>query len=80
MKELSSSLDQYAENTLKNGNINSLVIATYRNGEVYQQYYVALDKNAHLKPNDATLYVNSKLYKEILQAFLNEVDLKHTYL
>ncbi|WP_286416204.1 hypothetical protein [Myroides odoratimimus] len=34
-KELCQIIDQYAESTLQKGNVNSLVIAIYRDGEVY---------------------------------------------
>lgn len=62
-KELSSIVDQYAENTLKMGNINSLAIAIYRDGDVYQQYYGTLDKTALHKPDDSTLYEIASISK-----------------
>ncbi|PWN66113.1 serine hydrolase [Chryseobacterium oncorhynchi] len=62
-KNLSSIVDQYAGNTLKKGNINSLAIAIYKDGKVYQQYYGEIDKNSNNKPNDNTLYEIASISK-----------------
>lgn len=62
-KELSSILDQYVANTLQKGNINSLAIAIYKEGEVYQQYYGTIDKKSKQKPNDTTLYEIASISK-----------------
>jgi len=62
-KNLSSIIDQYAENTLKKGNINSLAIAIYKDGKIYQQYYGEIDKNSGNKPDDSTLYEIASISK-----------------
>ncbi len=62
-KELCLIVDQYAENTLKKGNINSLAIAIYKEGEIYQQYYGQLDKESKQKPNNQTLYEIASISK-----------------
>ncbi|WP_121966228.1 serine hydrolase domain-containing protein [Myroides sp. N17-2] len=62
-QELCTIIDQYAENTLKRGNINSLAIAIYSNGEVYLQYYGELDQKSGQNPNDNTLYEIASISK-----------------
>lgn len=62
-KELSRIVDQYATNTLQQGNINSLAISIYRNGNAYQQYYGDIDQNLKGKPNDNTLYEIASISK-----------------
>jgi|GEM_PF-232171 len=62
-KELCLIVDQYAENVLKKGNINSLAIAIYKDGQVYQQYYGELDKESKQKPNNQTLYEIASISK-----------------
>ncbi|WP_225600810.1 hypothetical protein [Myroides odoratimimus] len=55
-KEVCLIIDQYAESTLQKGNVNSLAIAIYRDGEVYQQYYGELDKKSKQRPSDSTVH------------------------
>lgn len=62
-KDLCKIIDQYAENTLKKGNINSLAIAVYRDGKIYQQYYGQIDKKSQKKPDDNTLYEIASISK-----------------
>jgi CubicO group peptidase (beta-lactamase class C family) len=62
-KNLSNIIDQYAENTLKKGSINSLALAIYKDGKIYQQYYGEMDKNSNNKPNDNTLYEIASISK-----------------
>ncbi|MHC5361446.1 serine hydrolase [Myroides sp. LJL110] len=62
-KELCLIVDQYAENTLKKGNINSLAIAIYKDGQVYEQYYGELDKESKKKPDELTLYEIASISK-----------------
>lgn len=56
-------VDQYAEHTLKKGNIQSLALAIYKDGAVYQQYYGMLDSQSQQKPNDHTLYEIASISK-----------------
>ncbi|MCC9043805.1 serine hydrolase [Myroides sp. M-43] len=62
-KELSQVIDQYAQSTLKKGNINSLAITIYRDGETYQQYYGELDKQGKQKASDNTLFEIASISK-----------------
>lgn len=62
-QELSRIVDQYANKTLQKGNINSLAIAIYRDGEVYKQYYGVLDSVSKQKPKDETLYEIASITK-----------------
>ncbi len=62
-KELCLIVDQYAENALEKGNINSLAIAIYKDGQVYQQYYGELDKESKEKPSNQTLYEIASISK-----------------
>ncbi|MCS4238019.1 CubicO group peptidase (beta-lactamase class C family) [Myroides gitamensis] len=63
---LSQLVDQYAANALQQGNINALAIAVYRDGEVYQQYYGALDSVTNQKPTPHTLYEIASISKVFL--------------
>lgn len=56
-------INQYAENEIKKGNINSIALAVYRNGEVFHNYYGEIDKNSHTKPDDKTLYEIASISK-----------------
>lgn len=62
-KELSHIINQYAENEIKKGNINSIALAVYRNGQIFHNYYGEIDKNSHNKPNDNTLYEIASISK-----------------
>lgn len=76
-KELSQIVDQYAENALSKGNINSLAIAIYKDGEVYQQYYGALDKQSQQAPNDNTLYEIASISKIFAGSLAAKAVLEH---
>lgn len=60
---LTALMDKYAENSLQNGNINSIALAVYRNGEMYHNYYGGLETNSEVKPNDTTLYEIASITK-----------------
>jgi CubicO group peptidase (beta-lactamase class C family) len=55
-QELTNLVDQYAKNALRNGNINSLAIAIYKDSLTYEKYYGEIDKGIGNRPNDSTLY------------------------
>lgn len=76
-KELCSIVDQYAENTLKRGNINSLAIAIYKDGQIYQQYYGELDKESKQKPNNQTLYEIASISKVFEGSIVAKAVLEH---
>jgi len=60
---LCNSIDTYAETTLKSGSINSLALAIYKNGKVYQNYYGEIDKGKNNSPNNQTLYEIASISK-----------------
>ena len=62
-KKLTDLVDGYAENTLQNGNINSIALAIYRNGKVYKNYFGEIDKGKNNIPNDNTLYEIASITK-----------------
>jgi CubicO group peptidase (beta-lactamase class C family) len=62
-KQLTNLIDQYADNTLKKGNINSLAVAVYKDGQVYHNYYGSIHKNYQNLPNDNTLYEIASITK-----------------
>ena len=74
---LNKIVDQYAENTLKKGNINSLAIAIYRDGEVYQNYYGEIDHNLNNPPNDKTLFEVASISKIFLGSLTAKAVLEH---
>jgi len=49
-------IDRYAEDALASGAVNSLALATYKDGEVYQNYYGEMSKGENNPPNDQSLY------------------------
>ncbi|WP_333662880.1 serine hydrolase [Chishuiella changwenlii] len=61
--KLTNLIDQYAENEIKKGNINSIALAIYKNGEIFHNYYGEIDKNNQNKPNDNTLYEIASISK-----------------
>lgn len=63
-------IDQYANETLKNGNANSFALAVYKDGEMYQNYYGALDKGSNNKPNDSSLYEIASITKTFTGALV----------
>ena len=69
-------IDQYANETLKNGNANSFALAVYKNGEMYQNYYGALDKELNNKPNDSSLYEIASITKTFTGALVAKAVLK----
>ncbi len=62
-EKLSHLINEYAENEINKGNINSIALAIYRNGEVFHNYYGEIDKNSHTKPDDKTLYEIASISK-----------------
>jgi len=62
-EKLTHLINQYAENEIQKGNINSIALAIYRNGTVFHNYYGEIDKNSHNKPNDNTLYEIASISK-----------------
>ncbi len=61
--ELTDLIDQYAENTVKHGNINSLSIAVYKNGSSYHNYFAKDDVISDDLHNDNTLYEIASISK-----------------
>ncbi|MGE8552933.1 MAG: serine hydrolase [Chryseobacterium jejuense] len=61
--KLTNLINQYAENEIKKGNINSIALAIYKNGAVFHNYYGEIDRNNKNKPNDSTLYEIASISK-----------------
>lgn len=61
--KLTHLINEYAENEIEKGNIHSIALAIYRNGEVFHNYYGEIDKNSHNRPNDNTLYEIASISK-----------------
>ncbi len=62
-KQLTGLIDQYANEAISNDNLNSISVAIYRNGKMYQNYYGSLEKNNENKPNDSTLFEIASISK-----------------
>lgn len=62
-KKLTSLINEYAENEIKKGNINSIALAIYRNGEAFHNYYGKINKNDQNQPNNQTLYEIASISK-----------------
>lgn len=65
-KELSELVDQYANNILQLNNVNSISLAVYRDGKIYQNYYGSLEKDKGNMPNDSTLFEVASISKVFL--------------
>lgn len=88
-EKLTELIDQYAQNTLNKGNINSLAVSLYKDGAIYQNYYGEIDNGVHNTPNDNTLYeiasiskvfVGSLAAKAVLERKITLDDDINTYL
>ncbi|GJM35893.1 MAG: hypothetical protein DHS20C18_48940 [Saprospiraceae bacterium] len=62
-KQLTNLIDQYADNTLEKGNINSLAIAIYKEGQVYHNYYGNIHKDSKDLPSDRSVYEIASITK-----------------
>lgn len=65
-KKLTRLIDQYAENTLAKGNINTLAIAIYKDGNIYHEYYRKESESTKSMPSDNTLYEIASISKVFL--------------
>ena len=61
--ELTHFTDQYAESIIDQGNVNSMSVAIYRDGNTYHNYYGAIDRGAENPPNDDTLFEIASITK-----------------
>lgn len=61
--KLANLIDTYAVHTLNKGNINSIALAIYKNGELHYNYFGELDKGKNNTPNDSTLYEIASITK-----------------
>jgi CubicO group peptidase (beta-lactamase class C family) len=59
-ENLTNKVDHYANNTILNGNINSLAIGVYKNGKSYYNYYGVMSQ---LTKNDSTLFEIASISK-----------------
>lgn len=62
-KEYTQLLDTYAKETIKKGNIPTIALAVYKDGEVYSNYYGTIEKGAGIKPNDSSLFEFASISK-----------------
>ncbi len=60
---LTSIIDNYVDQTLDGGNVNSFALAIYKDGKMYQNYYGEIDNVAHNKPNDSSLFEIASITK-----------------
>lgn len=56
-------VDQYAESIIKHGNVNSMSVAIYKDGNTYHNYYGEIDSGAENLPNDNTLFEIASISK-----------------
>lgn len=86
---LTNSVDAFAKNIIKKGNVNSFAVAIYKSGNMYQNYYGEIDKGSNTKPNDSLLYeiasitktfTGSLIAKAVLSGKLNLDDDIRNYL
>lgn len=61
--ELTHFTDQYAESIIDQGNVNSMSVAIYRDGNTYHNYYGGIDTGAENPPNDDTLFEIASITK-----------------
>lgn len=61
--ELTYFIDQYAESIIDQGNINSMSVAIYKDGNTYHNYYGAIDSVKGNPPNDDTLFEIASITK-----------------
>lgn len=57
--ELTKLMDQYAEERLQKGNVNTFALAIYKDGKIYKNYYGKQDD----KPSDSSLYEIASITK-----------------
>ena len=62
-EQLERFIDQYAENIINHGNVNSMSVAVYKDGKTYHNYYGAIDSGAGNPPNDTTLFEIASISK-----------------
>lgn len=61
--KLTKFVDIYANDIIKKGNVNSLAVAIYKDGKMYQNYYGEIDKGTSNKPNDNSLFEIASITK-----------------
>lgn len=61
--ELKVLIDQYANDIIDKGSINSLAVAIYKDGLIYKNYYGEIDNGIGNTPNDSTLYEIASISK-----------------
>ncbi|MEO1487363.1 MAG: serine hydrolase domain-containing protein, partial [Bacteroidota bacterium] len=88
-QDLTERVDHYANQIIQKGNINSLAVAIYKDGEMYHGYYGSMTKGENTPPNDSTLYeiasitkvfVGSLAAKAVLEEKITLEDDIRTYL
>jgi len=62
-EHLTRFVDQYSENIIEQGNVNTMSVAIYKNGKTYHNYYRELDSDVGNFPNDNTLFEIASITK-----------------
>lgn len=75
-KQLTQLIDQYADKILEKKNVNSISLAVYRDGKMYQNYYGNLEKVTKNKPNDNTLFEVASISKVFLGSLVAKAVLE----
>ncbi|NRD21641.1 serine hydrolase [Winogradskyella litoriviva] len=73
--KLTSLIDGYAKNTLQKGNINSIALAVYKDGETYQNYYGEIENGKKNIPSDSSLYEIASITKTFTGALASKAVL-----
>ncbi len=69
-------IDSYVKETIAKGNINSIAIATYKNGNIHKNYVGAIDKGTQNFANDSTLYELASISKVFLGSLVAKAVLE----
>lgn len=62
-QQLTHFVDQYSENIIEQGNVNTMSVAIYKDGKTYHNYYKQIDSCAGNLPNDTTLFEIASITK-----------------
>lgn len=62
-QQLTHFVDQYSENIIEQGNVNTMSVAIYKDGKTYHNYYKPIDSGEGNIPNDNTLFEIASITK-----------------
>jgi CubicO group peptidase (beta-lactamase class C family) len=75
--QLTHLANQYANDALRKGNLNTISIAIYRNGKTYHNYFGEMEKNTENRPNDNTLFEIASISKVFLGSLIAKAVLEN---